>query len=166
LPRALALICALKECVADRLNGTVLRDGQGRTLVHVSLLTSHLNMSWLHQRDDPTYPTESAHAKLSVGLTGQVYLHESEGLSTQGLRPGRSSRDLVVGIFALNSSDWSNALRYHNFDTRTDTEFKPEIARVSAPGKGTIMLNATSLNTPLHADDMEGLFSAENKVRT
>jgi hypothetical protein len=24
----------------------------------------------------------------------------------------------------LDGSDWSNALRYHNFDTRPDTEFK------------------------------------------
>ena len=29
---------------------------------------------------------------------------------------------------------------------------------------GTVMLNATSLSTPLHPDDLEGLFNAENKV--
>jgi predicted membrane chloride channel (bestrophin family) len=29
---------------------------------------------------------------------------------------------------------------------------------------GTIMLNATSLSTPLHPEDLEGLFAAENKV--
>ena len=30
---------------------------------------------------------------------------------------------LVVGIFALDGSDWSNGLRYHHFDTKPDTEF-------------------------------------------
>ena len=29
---------------------------------------------------------------------------------------------------------------------------------------GTVMLNATSLSTPLHPEDLEGLFAAENKV--
>ena len=37
--RALALICALKECVADRLNGTVLRDGRMVMLNAVTLST-------------------------------------------------------------------------------------------------------------------------------
>ena len=27
-------------------------------------------------------------------------------------------------IFEMDSSDWSNGIRYHIFDTRPDTEFK------------------------------------------
>jgi hypothetical protein len=57
--------------------------------------------------------------KLSVGLTGQVYLHEIEGLFSEGSVSG----DLVSGNFALNGSAWSTALRYHNFHTRPDIDF-------------------------------------------
>ena len=71
--------------------------------------------------------------KVSVGLTGQVHLLGIEGLFTQESRRGRSSGYLVGGIFALDGSDWSNALRYHNFDTKPDTEFKAPPRRRCAP---------------------------------
>jgi len=37
----------------------------------------------------------------------------------------------------MDGSDWSNGLRYHNIDTRPDTEFKPFIPknRSSHPSK-------------------------------
>jgi len=60
--------------------------------------------------------------ELSVGLTGQVCLLDIECLFTQGSRRGRSSGDLVGGVFDLDGSNWSNSLRYHNFDIKPDTE--------------------------------------------
>jgi hypothetical protein len=47
-----------------------------------------------------------------------------EGLLTQESRPGRISAGRRGRIFDLDCSDWSNGLRHHNFDTRSDTEFK------------------------------------------
>ena len=61
---------------------------------------------------------------LSVGLTCQVYLLEIEGLFTRGSRRGRSSGNWVGEIFTLDSSERSNAPRYHNFDIKPDTELK------------------------------------------
>jgi len=61
--------------------------------------------------------------KLSVGVTCHPYLLETEGLFTQGWRPGRTVGESVGGIFEMDSSDWSNGIRYHTFDTRPDTEF-------------------------------------------
>jgi len=37
--------------------------------------------------------------KFSVGLTRQVYLLETEGLFTQGWRPGRTVGESVGGMF-------------------------------------------------------------------
>ena len=65
----------------------------------------------------------SSTCQLSVGGTSPSDLLEIEGPVTQGSRPGRSAGYLVGGIFALDGSDWSNGLRYYNFDTRPDTEF-------------------------------------------
>ena len=62
-----------------------------------------------------------------------MHLLGIEGLFAQGSRPGRSSADLVGGIFALDGSHWSNALRDHNLDTRTDTEFKVRRVGVGRP---------------------------------
>ena len=66
--------------------------------------------------------------KLSVGgtTTSPSYLLETEGLFTQGSRPGRTVGESVGGILEMYSSDWSNGIRYHVFDTRPDTEFKPQ----------------------------------------
>ena len=67
--------------------------------------------------------------KLSVGLTCQAYLLETDGLFTQGSRPGRTVGESVGGMLKTDSSDWhwSNGIRYHNiFDTRPDTEFEVE----------------------------------------
>ena len=50
-------------------------------------------------------------------------LLEIGGLLTQGSRPGRTVGESVGGIFEMDSSDWSNGIRYHTFDTRPDTEF-------------------------------------------
>ena len=49
---------------------------------------------------------------------------EIEGLLTQESRPGQISAGRRCRIFDLDCSDWSNGLRYHNFDNRSDTEFK------------------------------------------
>jgi len=57
-------------------------------------------------------------------MTSPVYLLEIEGLFTQGRRPGRTVGESVGGIFEMDSSDWSNGIRYHIFQTRPDTEFK------------------------------------------
>jgi hypothetical protein len=47
----------------------------------------------------------------------------NRGLFTQGWRPGQTFGESVGGIFAMDSSDWSNGIRYHTFDTKSDTEF-------------------------------------------
>jgi len=62
--------------------------------------------------------------KLSVGVTGHPYLLEIDGLFTQGPRPGRTFGESVGGILEMDSSDWSNRIRYHTFDTRSDAEFE------------------------------------------
>jgi len=61
--------------------------------------------------------------QLSVGVTCNANLLEIEGTLTQGLRPGRTFRESVGGIFETDSYDRSNGLRYHTFDTTPDTEF-------------------------------------------
>jgi hypothetical protein len=68
--------------------------------------------------NDPTYPSENAQLKFSVGLTGL----EIEGLLTQGSRPGRTGGGSVGGMYDMYCSDWSNGIQYQVFDT----EFKPE----------------------------------------
>jgi len=68
-------------------------------------------------------PCHRMPVKLSVGVTGHVFLLEIDGLFTQGSRPGRTSGESVGGIFEMDSSDWSNGIRYHTFDARPDTEF-------------------------------------------
>jgi len=68
--------------------------------------------------------------KLSVGLTGQVYLLEIEGLFTQCSRPGRTVGGSVGGIFEMDSSDWSNGIQYQILGTRPDTEFNSIQTRV------------------------------------
>ena len=59
------------------------------------------------------------------------YLQEIEGLPvfTQESPPSRNFGELVCGIFALDGHDWSNGLRYHNFDTKPDTEFERQSMR-------------------------------------
>jgi hypothetical protein len=65
------------------------------------------------------------HFKLSVGIPGNAYLLEIEGLFTHGSRTGRTVGTSVAGICQMDTSDWSNGMRmrYHTFDTRPDTEF-------------------------------------------
>ena len=62
--------------------------------------------------------------KLSVGVPRNANLLEIEGLFTQGSRPGRSFNKPVGGTFEVDSSDWYwlYGIRYHIFDTRSDTE--------------------------------------------
>jgi hypothetical protein len=55
--------------------------------------------------------------------TSLPYLLEIEGLFTQGSRPGRPVGESVGGISNMGSSDLSDDIRYHVFDTRPDTEF-------------------------------------------
>jgi hypothetical protein len=61
--------------------------------------------------------------KLSVGVTSHPYLLEIEGLFTQGSRPRRTVGESVGWISEMDSSHWSNRIRYHFLDTRSDTEF-------------------------------------------
>jgi len=69
--------------------------------------------------------------KLSAGVTCDAYLLKIEGLFTQGSRPDRTVGESVGGILELDSSDWSNGIRYHIIDTRPDTEFKANGARLT-----------------------------------
>ena len=62
--------------------------------------------------------------KLSVERTCPFYLLEIEGLLTEGSRPGRTFGESVGGILEMDSCDWSSGIRYHVFDSRSDTEFK------------------------------------------
>ena len=61
--------------------------------------------------------------KLSVGRTILFHLLEIEGLFTQGWRPGRTVGASVGGISEIDSADWSNVIRHHTLDTRSDTDF-------------------------------------------
>jgi len=54
-----------------------------------------------------------------------------------GLSASRS-----VGFFAMDSSDWSNGIRYHTFGTRPDTEFKSK--------RHPMTWRAVSATAPLH----------------
>ena len=65
--------------------------------------------------------------KRSVGGTCPSYLLEIDGLLTQGWRPGRTFGESVGGILEMDSSDWSNGIRHHVFDTRPDTEFNDRV---------------------------------------
>jgi hypothetical protein len=49
---------------------------------------------------------------------------EIEDLLTQESQTGRTFGDSVGGTIGMYSSSWSNAFRYHIFDTRPDTEFQ------------------------------------------
>ena len=92
-------------------------------------------------------PSQKSPLKLSVGVSSHPYLLEIEGLFTQGWLPGRTVGESVGGIFEMDSSDWSNGIRYHTFDTRPDTEFK--VSRDRAPNAHTrlhIDLNSADLN--------------------
>jgi hypothetical protein len=64
---------------------------------------------------------------LSVGVRGNAYLLEIEGLFTRRSRPGRTVGKPVGGIFQMESCEWSSGIRLHNFDTRPDTEFNSRI---------------------------------------
>ena len=56
-------------------------------------------------------------------MTGHPEILEIEGLLTQGLRPGRTLGESVDGTSEMDSSGWSNGIRYHMFDTRPNTDF-------------------------------------------
>jgi len=62
--------------------------------------------------------TEVCQFKLSVVRTSSVDILENRGSINSEIAAGRRGR-----IFDLDCSDWSKGLRYHNFDTRPDTEF-------------------------------------------
>jgi hypothetical protein len=70
-----------------------------------------------------TLNTSPNRLKLSVVVTSHAYLLEIQGLFTQGSRPGRTLGESVGGISEMESSDWSNGIRYHTFDARSNTEF-------------------------------------------
>jgi len=73
--------------------------------------------------------SKDSYFKLSVGVNGHPEILEIEGQFTQGLSPGRALGESVGGIFEMNSSEWSNGIRYHTFGTRLDTEFKHILSR-------------------------------------
>jgi len=91
-------------------------------------MLSNENVAW--------YPVDRAcmaslfQLRLSVGVTCHPYLLETEGLFTQGWRPGRSFGEPVGGILETDSSDWSNGIRYDTVDTRSDTEFNETVLLV------------------------------------
>jgi hypothetical protein len=60
--------------------------------------------------------------KFSVGVTLHHDLLEIEISFTQRWRPGRSFGESVGGVFEMDSSDWSNGIRYRTFDSRFDIE--------------------------------------------
>ena len=81
----------------------------------------------LHTACPNCAPRKLSQVKLSVGVTCHPCLLEIEGLFTEGWRRSRvyllkdpTFGESVGGIFEMVSSDWSNGIRYHNFDTRSD----------------------------------------------
>ena len=50
--------------------------------------------------------------KLSVGVTRYADLLGIKGLFSQESRPSRTFCESVGGIFEIDSSDWSNRIRY------------------------------------------------------
>ena len=103
------------------------RAGRG---LYSSTFQTNLSRFVTLDSNHPMHNTKSAHFKLSVGGTSPSYLLEIKGLFTQGSRPGRTVGESVGGIIEMYSSDWSNGIRYHIFDTRPDTEFKQKSGRV------------------------------------
>ena len=85
---------------------------------------------WLGRRipESGTPPTTQTSSFLNqcIGVTSHRYLLEFEGLFTQGWRPGQTFVESVGVIFEMDSSDWSNGIPYHIFDTRPDIEFTIE----------------------------------------
>jgi hypothetical protein len=80
--------------------------------------------SWVARRaGGASHKLPSRSFTLSVSVPGNAYLLEIEGLLTQGSRPGWTVGESVGGNFKMDSSDWSNGIRYHVFDTTSDTEF-------------------------------------------
>jgi hypothetical protein len=61
--------------------------------------------------------------RFSVGVTGHHEILEMEGQFTQGSSSGRTFGESVGGMFEMSRSDWSNGVRCHTLDTRSDTEF-------------------------------------------
>jgi hypothetical protein len=60
---------------------------------------------------------------LSVGGTYPSDILEIEGHFTQGSSSGQTVGELVGGVVEMDSSEWSNGIRYHTFGTRPNTEF-------------------------------------------
>ena len=65
-----------------------------------------------HQVRRVAGPSHSMQLELSVGDTSVPDLLETEGLFTQGSRPGRTFGESVGGTFEKDSSDWLQYLRY------------------------------------------------------
>ena len=79
--------------------------------------------AWSRAATHPLFGLKWA-LKISVGVTSHPDLLEIDGLFTQGWQTGRTSGESVGGMFEMDSSNWSKGIRYHIFDTRSDTEFK------------------------------------------
>jgi hypothetical protein len=84
--------------------------------------------------------------KLSVEKTRPVYLLETEGVFTPGSRPGRTLGESVSGIFEMDSSDWSNGIRYHTFES--DPALRLRWALSAGGGAARALLVAGDLGAP------------------
>jgi len=60
-------------------------------------------------------------------VTVHTEILETEGLFTQGSRPGWTVGESVGGTFEMDRSDGSNGIRYHFLHIRSKTEFKLSI---------------------------------------
>jgi len=87
----------------------------------------HVSGPVIHRISNPRSMIQRPSFELSVGGTSPSDLLETEGLFTTGLRPGRIVNESVGGILEMDSADWSNGIRYHVVDTRSDTEFNVAI---------------------------------------
>ena len=76
---------------------------------------------------------------VSSGLVRFISL-KMQDLLTQESRPGQISAGRRGRISDLDSSDWSNGLRYHNFNTSPDTEFN-RVTQVSSARAALSFIN-------------------------
>ena len=86
--RALALICALKECVADRLNGTILADG--RVMLNETTLTTPLHPDDL----EGLFAAENKVLYCIESLRNCIFKAHKQGLLPPPILGGMQNEDL------------------------------------------------------------------------
>ena len=62
-------------------------------------------------------------ANVDLAVYGDLAVGRVVILNNPPASSGRALGESVGGIFEMDSSDWSNGIRYHTFSTRPDTEF-------------------------------------------